>query len=383
MSYNLVNTQVKDITNQQQCGVLSDAAIIQALKHLEFIGRVCYDSVDKITEDSYKSFITQLINRGHTSVLEHWRFTITVTQQENEIPSDTHDKLLSELEFYLGAHYHQYCMIEDDLVYEQPAETGLDAYDPDEVFKSTLVWTTNLRALIDIIENGFYEESYNDGEITFGGSGCAGGNPNPSEVSTFSYVHFLAHRVCATIFKAGGLDLNLPRLDTYSESDISYYYSSDLRPHQIHPVHSGYRTFLIHTNRAVSHELVRHRHLSFTQQSQRYVNAVDKFNVLDTPSIYWKDDEEKIKETKMVIFKNLVEKARQSYEMLCDLGCPSQEARDVLPNAMETIIIVTGTDEQWKAFLALRDNKATVYPPMYEVATRIREIYDEYATRCG
>lgn len=41
------------------------------MKHLEMIGRVCYKSEDKITEDSYKKFLKMLIKQGHESVLEH------------------------------------------------------------------------------------------------------------------------------------------------------------------------------------------------------------------------------------------------------------------------------------------------------------------------
>lgn len=48
-----------------------EAGEIGMLKHIERIGRVCYKSEDKITENSYKRFIDMLIRRGHTSVLEH------------------------------------------------------------------------------------------------------------------------------------------------------------------------------------------------------------------------------------------------------------------------------------------------------------------------
>lgn len=46
------------------------------MKRIEEIGRVCYKSEDKITEDSYKKFISNLIKRGHESVLEHGSITV-------------------------------------------------------------------------------------------------------------------------------------------------------------------------------------------------------------------------------------------------------------------------------------------------------------------
>lgn len=50
---------------------------VDALKHVERCGRVCYKSEHNITEDSYKRFIKNIIDRGHESVLEHFSFTIT------------------------------------------------------------------------------------------------------------------------------------------------------------------------------------------------------------------------------------------------------------------------------------------------------------------
>lgn len=45
------------------------------LKHIEFCGRVCYKSEDRITEDSAERFVRSIIKRGHESVLEHFNIT--------------------------------------------------------------------------------------------------------------------------------------------------------------------------------------------------------------------------------------------------------------------------------------------------------------------
>ena len=50
-----------------------------AMKKLERIGRVCYRSENKITEESYKGFLRGLISRGHESVLEHVSVTAYLT----------------------------------------------------------------------------------------------------------------------------------------------------------------------------------------------------------------------------------------------------------------------------------------------------------------
>lgn len=52
---------------------------VQAMQKLEKIGRVCYRSEDKITDESYKGFLRGLISRGHESVLEHVSVTAYLT----------------------------------------------------------------------------------------------------------------------------------------------------------------------------------------------------------------------------------------------------------------------------------------------------------------
>lgn len=49
----------------------------EILKHIEKCGRVCYKSEHKITEDSYKTFVANIIKRGHEAVLEHFSFSVT------------------------------------------------------------------------------------------------------------------------------------------------------------------------------------------------------------------------------------------------------------------------------------------------------------------
>lgn len=48
----------------------------EILKHIEKTGRVCYKSEDKITSDSAKKFITDIIKRGHEAVIEHYNISV-------------------------------------------------------------------------------------------------------------------------------------------------------------------------------------------------------------------------------------------------------------------------------------------------------------------
>jgi len=49
---------------------------IEILKHIERVGRVCYKSEDKITDDSAKKFVADLIKRGHEAVIEHFNISV-------------------------------------------------------------------------------------------------------------------------------------------------------------------------------------------------------------------------------------------------------------------------------------------------------------------
>lgn len=46
------------------------------LRHIECCGRVCYKSEDKITDGSAEAFVSQILQRGHEAVLEHYSFSV-------------------------------------------------------------------------------------------------------------------------------------------------------------------------------------------------------------------------------------------------------------------------------------------------------------------
>jgi thymidylate synthase (FAD) len=60
---------------EQKVKMLNRVNGVEILKRLEFIGRNCYNSYDKITDDSYEDFIKKLISKGHDGILEHVSIT--------------------------------------------------------------------------------------------------------------------------------------------------------------------------------------------------------------------------------------------------------------------------------------------------------------------
>lgn len=114
-------------------------------------------------------------------------------------------------------------------------------------------------------------------------------------------------------------------------------------------------TFAIEgVSRALTHQLVRHRVASYSQQSQRYVKA-ENFNYIIPPS-FKKDD--KIKDRFLSIIENIQEGYNDLLDLLKDKGkegeAANQDARFVLPQAAETKIVVTMNCRELKHFFGHR-----------------------------
>jgi len=100
-------------------------------------------------------------------------------------------------------------------------------------------------------------------------------------------------------------------------------------------------------SRACSHQLVRHRLASFSQQSQRYVQAHGEFEQIIPPSI--KNNPQALHE-----FHCAMSECGNAYGNLITLGIPAEDARFVLPNAAETKLIETMNARELLHFFKLR-----------------------------
>lgn len=102
-------------------------------------------------------------------------------------------------------------------------------------------------------------------------------------------------------------------------------------------------------SRAMTHELVRHRLASHSMESQRYC----RYNTNDIQFIMpiWFGLEGNEKD---MLWSDAMEYAEQKYIELLDAGQSAQDARDVLPNATKTEIVVTANLREWIHILKLR-----------------------------
>lgn len=134
-------------------------------------------------------------------------------------------------------------------------------------------------------------------------------------------------------------------------------------------------------DRGVSHELVRHRLCSFSQESTRYCNySKDKFGkhvtfiippwVKITPGEYTA-----IKDLKLTPDYAWYESIRISeryYFCLLEHGWTPQQARSVLPNSLKTEIVVTANLREWQHILSLRCHDSA-HPQMREIMIPLRD----------
>ena len=108
--------------------------------------------------------------------------------------------------------------------------------------------------------------------------------------------------------------------------------------------HLNYTFAIEKISRACTHQLVRHRIASFSQQSQRYITVKRLDERIVTP--------ESIGDNKD--FEKLIHQASLAYHKLVEMEIPREDARFVLPNAVESSLLMTMEGRSLMHFLGLR-----------------------------
>lgn len=122
-------------------------------------------------------------------------------------------------------------------------------------------------------------------------------------------------------------------------------------------------------DRGVSHELVRHRIASYSQESTRYCNySKDKFgNELTFIRPPWVDmnaEESSLSELWLVNMGD----AERCYIYMIEHGWTPEQARSILPNSLKTEVVMTANIREWRHFFRLRCSPAA-HPQMRQIAT--------------
>lgn len=154
----------------------------------------------------------------------------------------------------------------------------------------------------------------------------------------------------------------------------------------------GFMTVRFITNRGVTHELVRHRLCSFAQESTRYCNYGGKDMKFIQP-VWWEPACIDFKTTSDCLdiccqsdsptyyecnrntcngFLRALKAAAEYYNILLKEGWKPQQAREVLPNALKTEIVVQANLREWRHIFTLRCSPAA-HPQMQALMLRLLE----------
>lgn len=135
--------------------------------------------------------------------------------------------------------------------------------------------------------------------------------------------------------------------DNLSFDDIDRLVEGLISKCHLSPLEHAVFTFEIRNiSRACSHQLVRHRIASYTQQSQRYVDQSDA-HVVVPRSI---EKNEYLSE----VYEEMMDRSVACYNKLIEMGVKKEDARYVLPEATRTHIIVTMNARELLHFFSCR-----------------------------
>lgn len=115
--------------------------------------------------------------------------------------------------------------------------------------------------------------------------------------------------------------------------------------------HASFTFAIAGISRSCSHQFVRHRLFSFTQQSQRYVKLKNKEAFVIPPLI--EENKEALR-----IYEEELQNIFNTYQKLLSLKVPEEDARFILPNATETKIVATANARELMHFFKLRLDKS-------------------------
>ncbi len=138
------------------------------------------------------------------------------------------------------------------------------------------------------------------------------------------------------------------------------------------PLEHAYATFRIRNcSRAMTHQLVRHRLMAVSQQSQRYVNEGQFAYVLPEtlPPEYVED------------FRRDMQTIQQMYRKWRDRGLKKEDARFVLPNACVSEIVVSADFREWRHIFKLRLSAKAQWE-IRKACTKMLAILKERAPAC-
>lgn len=283
---------------------------VSIARRLEACGRICYKSEDKITDDSALPFVTRIAAHGHNSVLEMAVVTFKLQCRPECI---------------------------EDLLACQPKYLVVDRID------DGMLITGSIRAFRELYRQYPHNRIIN----------------NLTEILAEDLPYLFVHTLDMINALARDPEIVITRLSLEKIDSL---------PDNLRKRHRFVSVKFI-VNRAVTHELVRHRPCSFLQESQRYCHyGQDKFDNQVTfikPMFFDEGTRE------YELWQEAMELTEANYLTLLATSTP-QAARTVLPNSCKTEIIVYCNLTEWEHIFSLRTSPAAE-PSMREIMIPLQQ----------
>jgi thymidylate synthase (FAD) len=166
--------------------------------------------------------------------------------------------------------------------------------------------------------------------------------------------------------------------DKITEDSSSKFVEMIMNREHLSVIEHSFITVRVICDRGVSHEIVRHRLASYTQESTRYCNYTQgRFGneITVIKPCFWDENSKEYK-----IWSETIKYIENAYNKLITLGATPQEARSILPNSLKTEIVITMNLREWHHFFKLRTSP-NAHPQMREIAmpllTEFRKILPE------
>ena len=297
-------------------------------KLIELAGRTAYKSEDKITDDSAEKFCQKIFNSKHWSVLEHSNIIF-------QINLNIYDAILS-------TNYNKFLTLTE--------------------YNGRYLVSGNIRAWLDFFDNLQYTAwwSHNrDFCLIY-------------SILSSRYPIFFINQDSYPVIR-GDKSCKLPRTIEFEEL------SSNERV-----CHHRISVRFI-TPRSLSHEIVRHRTCSFTQESTRYCTyktgctyIIPEWTKEIVPGNYSYSQEYNVSNINEFNWFYAMLKLENIYKDLLTNGLKPQQARGILPNDLKTEIVVTANLIDWNRFFNLRISSGA-HPQMVELVTPLyKELKQSY-----
>jgi thymidylate synthase (FAD) len=307
-----------------------------AEKLTEYVGRVCYNSYDKIINNSYIKFNYNGAKKGHRSIFEFNQLKISLSVPD--IESDSIYGILDECRPFI-----EY-------------ETQHNGIDVDNVQQNIIHIYGSIRAFIELLEkyiDGSMQDAWsiNVFEIIYDACKLHGYNiltgwPTYTELNEFY------NNICS---------FSTLKYESVS-SDITGHIKSKSR----------FKKLLVKivSDKGVHNEMVRHRPCSFMAESQRYVRYGGKNNKTPLPVCIASKHAKNADYVRYVTESS--ELSFNAYKNLLNSGFSPQLARAVLPVGTAMTYFVYANIKEWEHIFRLRTAKPAL-PMMQEITKEIRD----------